>query len=136
MNYELPFGKSLRGVEGYLVKGWQVNVIGLYSTGLPFTVTNTGNPQQNTGPLGSGDRPNRLQTRAGFERSINEWFDTTAFGLQKFGTAGNEGANAFYAPPQRKIDLSVFKNIPLAEEEVVRGRQSGGEVDEARHGRR
>jgi len=113
-NYELPFGKSTTGFAGQVVKGWQINVIALWSTGLPFTVMNNSNPQQNTG--GGADRPNRLPTRAGFEPGILEWFDTTAFNLQKYGTAGNEGANAYYAPSQTKVDLSIFKNFPIREE--------------------
>jgi hypothetical protein len=116
VNYELPFGKSLRGVAGQIVKNWQVNAITLYSTGYPFTVTNTGNPQQNTGTINNnGDRPNRLQSSSGFTPTIDQWFDTSAFYLQPWGTAGNEGANPYYGPDMKRLDFSVFKTFPITE---------------------
>jgi len=113
-NYELPFGKSLHGFAGQIVKNWQINGIFLYSTGLPFTVVNSSGARQNTGV--STDRPNLLASRANFEPSINEWFDTTMFALQTFGMAGNEGANKFYGPDQKRLDLSVFKTFPIHED--------------------
>jgi hypothetical protein len=113
VNYEVPFGKSLDGFAGIVAKGWQINLIGLYSTGLPFTVTNGSNVQQNNGA--TADRPNRLTARSGFEPTIDEWFDTTAFALQAYGTAGDEGANQYYAPDQKRVDLSVFKDFKLTE---------------------
>ena len=111
-NYELPFGQSLKGAAGQVVKGWQVNLITLYSTGNPFTVLNASSPQQNTGI--SADRPNRLP-QGDFVQSVNQWFDYTAFAKQPWGTAGNEGANQFYAPSMQRIDFSVFKTFPLSE---------------------
>ncbi len=55
-NYELPFGSSLTRWRGALASGWQLNVVGLWETGMPFTVTN------NTarGNTGGSDRPNRV----------------------------------------------------------------------------
>lgn len=111
-NYELPFGKSLRGVAGGVIKDWQVNAILLLSTGLPFTVTNGSNPQQNTAI--TADRPNALP-QGSFTKSINQWFNTAAFALQAYGTAGNEGANNYYGPGQKRLDFSLFKTFPITE---------------------
>jgi len=47
VNYELPFGKSLHGIAGQIVKGWQVNGIYARATGQPYTVLD-GSPQQNS----------------------------------------------------------------------------------------
>ena len=38
--WDLPFGQSLTGVAGALLKGWQVNNIGTLMSGTPFTVRN------------------------------------------------------------------------------------------------
>ena len=57
--YELPFGKSLRGVGRQLFSGWQIGGIGTFAAGVPFTVENSANRSQNqaTGSNFS-DRPN------------------------------------------------------------------------------
>jgi hypothetical protein len=120
-NYEVPGFKSAKGPLAGVLNGWQVNGIYLYSTGLPFTVVNTGSPQSNIGQGGigttvnvSGDRPNRRQSSS-FTQSLNEWFDITAFALQPYGTMGNEGRNQFYSPRQTRVDVSLFKEFSLKE---------------------
>ena len=112
-NYELPFGKSLKGVTGRLVKGWQVNGLYAYGTGQPFTVMN-GSPQQNTPGIQGGDRPNALP-QGNFTQSLDQWFDITAFRMQPFGTAGNEGHNTFTMPAPKHLDISLFKDFALTE---------------------
>ena len=67
LNYALPFGKSLHGAAAYLVKGWGVNTIYAYSTGLPTSISEPGGGPPGTitnasGILGfrGGDTPNRV----------------------------------------------------------------------------
>ncbi len=38
-NYELPWGKNLKGLAGQALSGWQTNGTVAWQTGLPFTVT-------------------------------------------------------------------------------------------------
>jgi hypothetical protein len=111
-NYELPFGKSLRGVPGQMVKGWQINGIYAYATGQPFTVLD-GSAQQNSFGVTS-DRPS-VVAPSPFQRSINEWFDYTQFRRQPFGTEGNLGHNTFTMPRNVRLDLSIFKDFPIRE---------------------
>jgi hypothetical protein len=111
-NYELPFGKSLKGLAGQIGKGWQVNGIYAYATGQPFTVLNQAAPQQNTGI--TADRPNALP-QGSFHSTLNQWFNIASFGEQPFGTEGNEGHNAFFMPSNQHFDFSVFKNFPITE---------------------
>lgn len=111
-NYELPFGRKMTGFAGQLVKGWQMNGIYSYATGQPFTVLNAANPQQDNGV--TSDRPNALP-QGSFTQSINEWFNITAFQLQPFGTAGNEGHNIFTMPSNQRVDFSLFKEFPFTE---------------------
>ena len=111
-NYELPFGKSLRGVAGHAVKGWQINGIYAYATGQPFTVLD-GAAQQNSFGVTS-DRPSVVPASS-FTQSINEWFDYTQFRRQPFGTEGNLGHNTFTMPRNVRLDLSVFKDFQIRE---------------------
>jgi hypothetical protein len=112
VDYELPFGKSRRGLAGQILKGWQLNGIYAFGTGQPFTVLN-GAARQNS--LGiTQDRPDVVPAKS-FTQSINQWFDTTQFRQQAFGTAGNEGHNAFTMPSNRRVDLSIFKDFPIRE---------------------
>jgi hypothetical protein len=111
-NYELPFGKSLRGAAGQAAKGWQINAIYAYATGQPFTVLD-GSAQQNSFGI-TTDRPS-VVAAAPFAQSINEWFDYTQFRRQPFGTEGNLGHNTFTMPRNVRLDLSVFKDFPIRE---------------------
>jgi len=111
-NYELPFGKNMKGFAGHAFKGWQVNAIYAFATGQPFTVQN-GTAQQNT--LGvTQDRPN-VVAPSSFVQNTAEWFDITQFRKQPFGTAGNEGHNAFFLPHNVRMDLSIFKDFRITE---------------------
>ncbi len=111
-NYELPFGKSLKGVAAHVVRGWQLNGIYAYGTGQPFTVLNQGAPQQNTGI--TADRPNVLP-QGTFTQSLAEWFNIASFAQQPFGTEGNEGHNIFFMPSNQRVDFSVFKDFKITE---------------------
>jgi len=111
-NYELPFGKTRRGLVGVLEKGWQLNGIYAFATGQPFTVLD-GAARQNSVGI-TQDRPDLVQAQS-FHQSINQWFDTTQFRQQPFGMAGNEGHNTFTMPSNRRVDLSIFKDFQLRE---------------------
>jgi hypothetical protein len=114
VNYELPFGRNLTGPAALAGRGWQVNTILVAQTGLTFTPANAA-ARANTG--GPGDRPNRLAngTLPDGERNIGRWFDTGAFVAQPLFEIGNSGRNILFGPPQRQIDVSVFKDFQVRE---------------------
>src|SRR5207245_3546378 len=56
--YDLPFGKSLKGVSKQLIQGWQLNAILTLQSGLPFQVTTPDDPS-NTVAFWI-PRPNRI----------------------------------------------------------------------------
>jgi hypothetical protein len=108
-NYELPSlgtaGALTRGVLG----GWQINGVAVWQTGTPYTVGN-GTARSNTG---GGDRPNLIGDPALSTPTVEQWFNVAAFAAQTINTAGNNGRNTLHGPPQRRIDLSVFKNLTI-----------------------
>jgi hypothetical protein len=113
--YNLPFGQSLTGLRGIALKGWQLNGIATWQTGLPFTVLNSTNPQSNLGSSVNADRPNRIASGVLANPTLAEWFNTSAFVVQPFGTLGNEGRNVLYGPHSQRVDLSLFKEFLIRE---------------------
>jgi hypothetical protein len=108
-NYELPFFRSTTGLLHGLLADWQINTAAFYQTGLTYTVSN-GTARSNTG---GGDRPNQVGNPELSNPTLAQWFDVTAFVAQPINTAGNTGSNTLHGPPQRRIDLSLFKNVSI-----------------------
>jgi len=115
VNYALPFGKSLTGFPAAAAKGWQLNAIGVWGTGLPFTPVNATNIAGNNPGSSGTDRPNQLRPARISNPTIARFFDTTAFAAQTSGTLGSAHRNTLYAPNYRHIDVSLFKTFPIFE---------------------
>jgi hypothetical protein len=116
--YELPFGKGKRYASGVgngmnrLVGGWQLTTITTLQTGLPFTPTmaasnlNNGGAYQLPNRIGNGMLPKN-------ERTIQRYFDTSAFVAPPAFTYGNSGLNILRGPGLSQVDFAVHKNVEL-----------------------
>ena len=124
-NYELPFGKNLKGVAGQIIKGWQVNGIYVYATGQPFSILASCN-QASFGVTTC--RPNVQPGVANFTPTPNLWFDPTRYVIQPLGTAGNLGRNTLNMPRNIRIDLSIFKDFRITEGTKLQFRAEGFNV--------
>ena len=109
--YELPFGRGNK-----LLSGWQLNGITTLLSGFPIT------PQIGSNRSGDGDtrNPDRPSLNTAFSGPIvegnpNQWFNPNAFVLPAAGTYGNLGRGVLTGPSLADLDLSLFKNIPLAD---------------------
>jgi hypothetical protein len=109
-NYELPFGQSLTGAAKALLAGWQVNGVAYWQSGLPFNVTNS-TVRSNTSA--GNDRPNLVGDPELDNPTVAQWFNVAAFAPQPQNTIGNAPRNVLHGPPQRRLDLSVFKDLAL-----------------------
>ncbi len=97
---------------GAFVNGWQWNGIVRMWSGRPLDVT------LSTDVAGIGatqnQRPNVIaDTRGG--RTVEEWFNRTAFARPATGTFGNMGRNGIRGSGVNKWDLSLFKNFAVGE---------------------
>ena len=99
---------------GNLVAGWQVNVSTFWMSGSPWGVSNS-TDRTNTGPTSVNDRPNLVgdPSLPNSERTLDRWFNTAAFEAQPLGTVGNAPATSGWGPSQRRLDLSLFKDVNL-----------------------
>ena len=114
--YNLPFGHG-RPVEitnpflNAVAGGWQVNTIVTVHTGQPFTPT-LGVSSANTGAA----RPSVLRdgNLPSDKRSVQNWFDKTAFFSPAPYLYGNAGRDILFAPGAVNVDFSTFKRFSLA----------------------
>jgi len=118
LTYDLPFGKSSHGATAVLLKGWSVNLIDFWQTGLPFTVvdavTNPYGLAQINLPNIQSDRPDATGAPLyPSHKTLTEFFNIAAYTPQRAGTAGNEHYNQLYGPHQRRADISLFKSFQL-----------------------
>ncbi len=120
-NYEFPFGPGrsfLNGAEGlarHLVQGWGIRGITTLQSGYPVDVTMS-SARLNSGP-GIVPRPYRIAdgNLPASQRTLNRWFDTSAFPLPPLFTIGNAGRNVITGPGYNNFDLAIFKNTHITE---------------------
>jgi len=111
-NYELPWGKELTGVAHGFLSNWQVNAAAFWQSGVAFTVVNAAS-RTNTGgsdrPIVTGD-----PMLPASQRTIQRWFNTDAFSAAPQFSPGNVGYALMHGPDQRRIDMSIFKDLTIS----------------------
>jgi len=121
--YELPFGKGKRFAGGapavlnHLIGNWMAAGTYVYRTGLYFTPGFSGVDPSNTN-IRSG-RPDRIAdgNLSGDRRTLQRWFDTTAFvtpaaGIGRFGSSG---AFILEGPSMSVFHFGLTKEVPIHE---------------------
>src|SRR5579864_8413980 len=127
-SYTLPIGQgkallgSLHGIGNTLIGGWELQGIQAWSSGLPYTITESGDPNNNTGD--TEEHPNRVTGVQLYPSgpAVSSAYNPAAFTLQPFGTYGNSGRNIIYTAPQLQIDTSLFKDFAVRERMKVQFR--------------
>ena len=122
--YELPFFRAQQGFTGRVLGGWQLSGITYFQTGTPLTITSTrGFDYAGQGiagtPSAASPRPDVAgDPDSGFTRDRFQFFNTTAFTDAPPGALrpGNAGRGIITGPSQTRFDISLFKNIRIAEQ--------------------
>jgi hypothetical protein len=132
--YDLPIGRQgalLKGVTpawNRLVGGWQINGATVVQSGMPFTpLVSSGDAAINAGPggavrpniVGNPNRPGSVAANPGCSapatvHNATNWFNPCAY-VVPTNAFGNAGRNSLVGPGFVNFNLSIFKNIPLAE---------------------
>jgi hypothetical protein len=121
-DYELPFGRSQRWLndvprmESKFVSGWQLNGIGTFLSGFPFTPL-VGSNRSGDGNTRVTDRPSLNPSFTGsiVTGNPNQWFNPSAFEVPTPGTYGNLGRGTLTGPGLADVDISLFKNTEITE---------------------
>lgn len=116
--YEIPVGSGRRfvnrgGAVNALFGGWQVGGILSFQSGSPFTPT-TGRDIAN---VGTTTRPDRLGTGTLENRTIERWFDASAFANPAPFNFGTSGVNILRGPGLQNIDGILSKSFRLGSNE-------------------
>jgi hypothetical protein len=93
--------------------GWQLGAIVVASSGTPLTPTVSPNPANTSGP----GRPNRLAdgNLPGSQRTIDRWFDVSAFAPAAPFQYGDSGRGVITAPGLANVDGLLARNFTLGE---------------------
>ncbi len=117
--YELPVGQQrhflpdAHGLTGKVVSGWQIAGIATAQTGQPLTATL---PFDNPN-VGEGAKlPNQVGDPNSGPKTINEYFNTSAFAAPPQYTFGNERIDVIEGPGIVDVDLSLVKDTVLREQ--------------------
>jgi TonB dependent receptor len=129
--YALPHWSNASRPAGFLLNGWQANVIASLSTGTPFTVYDSADvSEQGSAPEITGfysSRPDLISNpNVGQPHTANEWISRTPFlqlnPVTQAGQFGNEGRNVVRGPGIEDVDFSLFKYFDLNERTRVQFR--------------
>jgi hypothetical protein len=111
--WPIPFAAQSK-VGRVLLEGWQINGVGNFHSGTPFTPTIVANWSR-SGSNRSADRPNVTGCAPDelYLRTVQHYVNPACFALPPAGTFGNAGRNSLRGPWFGTVDLSVTKAIPL-----------------------
>jgi len=124
VSYNIPFGKSLRGPLGAIVKGWALNGTGYWNTGAWTAITSSLNYSGITagsaggGPGGSASEyPNRVSgvSVKPKHQSLANWVNPDAFKRNADNMLGNAHNSVVQQPRTRNVDLGLGKTFAVWE---------------------
>ncbi len=125
LNYiiDLPLSsfRLFEGASGWVnwaLDGWRLSGVTEIEDGRPFTVTVPGDPN-NDGVY--GDRPDRVGSGAldSSSRSVDRWFDTSAFAAPSSDGFGTSGRNVLLGPGHQTWDISVIKRTRFSDGDTL-----------------
>lgn len=117
--YDIPFKAGGRAVNAILAN-WSISGNVAADSGLPYYVFIDGD-NENIGTVGRLSQfPNLVgNPKAIAKRSNNEWFNTAAYQMPAYGTAGDAGRHAQFSDPLATWNTAFKKSWPFKESGAV-----------------
>jgi hypothetical protein len=122
VTYDLPFGKGRQFLNSNwladeTIGGWQIAPSVIWSSGVPYSLITSAD---NSFDLkGNGKQyPNQIGNPNPSHRSIQEWFDPSAFAQPTPGTYGNTQRNNLYGPSYLLVNAGVGKTFHIPWENI------------------
>ena len=128
--YELPWFQTQTGWKGHVLGGWQVNGFFTFQSGAPFTVLNGSDPAGALSGIntlvGDAIRPNLATNQPLANMTVPEIIAAGGASLFQRITAaqrvGNAGRNILRADGINNVDLGIFKNTSIGENQRIQFR--------------
>lgn len=125
--YELPWFQDQQSLVGHLLGGWQVNGNFTFQSGAPFTVLNGSDPAGALAGIntlvGDAIRPNLITGLPLGSMAIPEILAAGGASLFQRITAaqrvGNAGRNILRADGINNVDVGIFKNTRIGENQRI-----------------
>jgi hypothetical protein len=96
-----------------LASGWRVSGIFRGSSGQPLMIQ-AGADRALSGIQATTQRASQVSDNVYGDRTINNWFNGTAFALPALGTYGNSVRNGYDGPGFKTVDLSLVRQFSLS----------------------
>ncbi len=106
--YNLPFLKQRNGVLGKALGDWTFSGITVIQSGFTF------DPGLSIPAPGLASRPNCVGNISG-PKTVDEWFNTSAFVAPAFGFFGNCGTGVVRGPGENTWNWALYKTFPIGE---------------------
>jgi hypothetical protein len=107
--YDLPF--KAEGAKGGFVNDWQMNLIFVARSGLPYSVLSGTDRSLSAIGRDNADQVGDITPPSGSDVLV--WFNGAAFAPAALGTFGNTARNGFRGPGAFTVDFALAKNIPI-----------------------
>jgi hypothetical protein len=117
--YELPVGKGKKWLaQGWLsqvVGGWTLATVTSIQSGPPFTAITQTNSTNAFSAASQRANVSGDPNLSGDARSVQQWFNVSAFSQPALYQFGNQGRNIIRAPGLINVDASVLRDFTIVE---------------------
>ena len=114
--WQLPVGSQGLStgtkIGNYLLGNWRLSGILSLSSGMPYTVTDSGDIA-NTGNFSTYERPNQVGNPHLSNPTPQKWINTSAFVAPQAYTFGNTPRNSLRTEASKNLDLSLARMFPI-----------------------